>query len=256
MSLRDAGERRHARRSHSFVVRGNEDRTTVKLLSTKRRQVVANLMRRRTLVAETNRAVGPREHRSLARRSRSRHYRETRHCDVAALFAARVIEHPPDRRRRMEVGIATFSAQISAPGAPAGSGSGGRTGRRRVMAASSNPARSKTTTKTVTPCRWKSCTTRPASASGTRKPRPRISQPRCTGQSTSSPPRPSANSNAVRVGHAPRSICTRRSNRSRKRQTETAKRGGQSGRARWKPSRYSANADRTSVAVSPYRSRS
>ena len=179
MPLRDAGERGHARRSYSFVVRGNEDRAAFNLLTTKRRQVVANLMRRRTLVAEPNRAVRPREHSPLALRSRGRYYRETRHCDVAALFAARVIEHPPNRRRRIECREAQPSQPRSACRArrPAEDQVDG-TGHRAVMGESSQPARSKPTTQ----CAWKSCATRRGSARGTPKPRTRFSQRRCTGR--------------------------------------------------------------------------
>ena len=185
LSLRDAGERRHARRSHSFVVRGDEDRAAFNLLSTKRRQVVANLMRRRDTGRRAQRCRGPTRTPvacpSEAHSARPRN--PTLRCRGLVRFAsdrASARRSPADAVRELEPSQPRSACRARRPA----EGQADGTGHRLVMAAPSQPPGSKatTTTKTVTQCLWKSCTTPQASAPGPPKPPPRISQHRCTGR--------------------------------------------------------------------------
>ena len=90
----------HAGCSESFVVGRDEHGAAFDLLASVWREVLADVMRWRALVAESDGAVRPTRTRArpLAGIAAVGHDRETRYRDVAAVAAAGVVEHSPHRR--------------------------------------------------------------------------------------------------------------------------------------------------------------
>jgi len=98
------GGRGHAGCSESFVVGRDEHGAAFELLASVGREILADVVRWRTLVAESDGAVSPCVDGTAARWYRRRgHDGESRNRDVAAVTAAGVVEHSPHRRGRVEL---------------------------------------------------------------------------------------------------------------------------------------------------------